>query len=127
MEMSTKEQLSALEKALGVLRVPAAPGEYDLHRMIGKALQASGIEYRHEVSLGPRCRIDFLAGTVGIEVKKGAVSPRQLKAQAARYLRAPVLSALLLVVAGGAALPGEIQGKPVVVFGLNRLWGVSLP
>ena len=38
-----------------------------------------------------------------------------------------MLSALILVTTDRAIVPGEIAGKPVVVFGLNRLWGVALP
>lgn len=123
----TKEALEAVERALRVLRVPPVPGEYDLHNMIAAALDAAGVSYRHEVRLGPRCRIDFLAGNVGIEVKKGRVSGRLLRQQAERYLRFDEVRALLLVTGGMARLPGLLNDKPVRVFGLNRLWGVSLP
>lgn len=124
---ATQDALEAVEGALRVLRVPSVPGEYDLHRMIAQALAAADIPFRHEVPLGPRCRIDFLAGDVGIEVKKGKVSAPLLKAQADRYLAFEQVGALLLVTGGAARLPGRLHGKPVRVFGLNRLWGVALP
>jgi hypothetical protein len=113
--------------ALSALRIPVAPEERQLHGMIAAALREAGIDARHEAAIAPRCRIDFLAGDVGIEVKRGRQSAARLRAQAARYLASPHLAALILVTTDGARLPGELSGKPVVVFGLNRLWGVSLP
>ncbi len=118
------EQICA---ALSALRIPVAPEERQLHEMIAAALRGAGIDARHEAMIAPRCRIDFLAGDVGIEVKRGRLNSARLKAQAARYLASPHLAALILVTTDRALLPGEILGKPVVVFGLNRLWGVSLP
>ena len=125
--MPDAETLAAVLAALRPLRVPATPGEYDLHRMIGEALARAGIACEHEVPLGPRCRIDFLAGSVGIEVKRGTVAARALRAQAEKYLKSDRLSALVLITTRGVRMPGEIAGKQVVVFGLNRLWGVALP
>lgn len=119
--------LEQVEKALAVLRVSPTPGEYDLHRLVAGALEAADLQYRHEVALGPRCRIDFLVGNVGIEIKKGHVNARRLRAQAEKYLAFEEVGALMLVTMGSAALPGVLMGKKVRVFGLNRLWGVSLP
>jgi len=112
--------------ALSALRIPVAPEERLLHEMIAAALEGANIAARHEAVIAPRCRIDFLAGSVGIEVKRGRLQPARLRAQAARYLASPKLSALILVTTDGVLLPGMISGKPVVVFGLNRLWGVAL-
>ncbi|MEA4899160.1 MAG: hypothetical protein VB065_12995 [Eubacteriales bacterium] len=123
----TEETLSGVLAALRPLRVPATPGEYDLHRMIGEALARAGIACEHEVPLAPRCRIDFLAGDVGIEVKRGAAPARALRAQAEKYLKSDRLRALVLVATRGVRMPGRVAGKRVVVFGLNRLWGVALP
>lgn len=113
--------------ALSALRIPAAPEERALHGMIAAALAGADIAAKHEAVIAPRCRIDFLAGSVGIEVKRGRPAAARLKAQAERYLASPQLSALILVTTGAAPLPDRIFGKPVVVFGLNRLWGVALP
>jgi len=112
--------------ALSVLRIPVAPEERLLHQMIAAALEGAGIAAQHEATIAPRCRIDFLAGGVGIEVKRGRLDGRRLLAQAARYLASPLVSALILVTCDLAPLPDSISGKPVVVFGLNRLWGVAL-
>lgn len=120
-------ELAAVERALEPLRVPPAPQELELHRLIAGALEAAGLPFVHEARLGPRCRIDFLSGRVGIEVKKGKVNGRLLRSQAEKYLTFPQVQALLLVTGASAALPGLLGGKPVKVFGLNRLWGVALP
>lgn len=58
--------MDAVYEALTKLRVPIQQGEYDLHRLIGQALDEAGISWQHEVKLGPRCRIDMMAGSVGI-------------------------------------------------------------
>jgi hypothetical protein len=113
--------------ALSALRIPVLPEERQLHEMIAYQLEEAGIAAKHEANIAPRCRIDFLAGNIGIEVKRGRLSAARLRAQAARYLSSPCISALILVTTDFAPLPEEILGKPVVVFGLNRLWGVALP
>ncbi len=115
--------LSALE---GV-RAPAQPGEYDLHSLIAAALSGAGISCAHEHRLAPRCRIDFLAEGVGIEVKKGRPDRNQLSRQIARYLASDELEALIVVTQRAVPLPDEIGGKRVRLVSLNRLWGVALP
>ncbi len=124
---NTKAALDRIIGALSGLRVPATPGEYDLHAMIAGAFAAADIAFSHEVTLAPRCRIDFMVGDVGIEVKKTHVSARALKAQTAKYLASDKLAALVLITTRGASLPATIASKPVMVLGLNRLWGVALP
>lgn len=103
------------------------PGEYDLHAEVSAALTREGIEHSHEYKLAPRCRIDFLAGRVGIEIKKGRPVPSALKEQLARYLRSDELDAIVVVVQQAVNLPETICGKPVEQVSLNRLWGVALP
>lgn len=120
-------EIAAVSRALAGLRVPAQPGEYDLHTLIAEALRAEGLEFAHEYRLAPRCRIDFKVGSVGIEVKKGRPDARALAAQLARYLAADELSALVVVMQRAVSLPERIAGKPVILISLNRLWGVALP
>ena len=103
------------------------PGEYDLHAEISAALTQSGIAHAHEYKLAPRCRIDFLAGRVGIEIKKGKPSASALKTQLARYLQSDDLDAIVVVTQQAVALTRTIVGKPVELVSLNRLWGVALP
>ena len=122
-----RPDIEAICAALSALRIPVAPEERQLHALVASALSAAGIEFQHEAVIAPRCRIDFLAGSVGVEVKRGRLETKRLAAQAARYLASPMLTALVLLTTDRAIVPGEIAGKPVLVFGLNRLWGVALP
>jgi len=119
--------LSPILSALSAVRMPAQPGEYDIHAAIARALEAAGLEYEHEYRLGPRRRIDFRVGRVGIEVKKGRPAPSQLTAQLRRYLDSDALDAVVVVTQRATALPGAINGKPVYLVSLNRLWGIALP
>lgn len=120
---NTQEILQALQ----TLRVPAVPGEYDLHSMIAQALARAGIAYRHEYRLAPRRRIDFLIGRIGLEVKKSRPASRALIAQLRRYLESEEVDELIVVVQRSVPLPQKILGKSVILFSLDRLWGVALP
>lgn len=120
-------QIKTIVCSLSSIRAPAMPGEYDLHAEVSAALTREGIQHIHEYKLAPRCRIDFLSGRVGIEIKKGRPVPSALKEQLARYLRSDELDAIVVVVQQAVNLPETIYGKPVEQVSLNRLWGVALP
>lgn len=127
MQNCPTETLRRIERALSAIRVPAVPGEYDIHAMIAEALAADGIEFRHEAPLAPRCRIDFLAEGCGIEVKKGKPVRATVLKQVQRYLACEQLQAIILVSEKEVALPARIDGKPVKSLSLSRFWGVALP
>ncbi len=112
--------------ALSALRVPLQQGEYDLHRLVMEALDKAAIPYEHEVRLAPRCRIDLMCGSVGVEIKRGAVDKSSVLRQLERYAACPQLSALILVTEKTIPLPHSICGKPVRLLCLNRLWGIAL-
>lgn len=120
-------EINEIDAALSGLRMPAMPGEYDIHSQIAAALSENGLEYSHEYRLAPRCRIDFRVGRVGIEVKKGRPSSAQLTKQLRRYLDSPELDGMVVVMQRVVSLPAFIAGKPVHIISLNRLWGVALP
>ena len=122
-----EDTIGSIIAALGGIRVPAMPGEYDIHAMIAEALAAAGLPCAHEVKLAPRCRIDFAVGRVGIEVKKGRPAPSELKKQLSRYLESELLDAIVVVTQRAVPLPGTLKGKRVEQVSLNRLWGVALP
>lgn len=113
--------------AVSSLRLSPAMEEYELHDAIADVLTAHGIPCVHEAKLGPRCRIDFLCGNVGIEVKRGKPARAALLSQLSRYCECEQVESLILVVERTANLPRTCRGKPVYVLSLNRLWGVSLP
>lgn len=114
-------------QALAAVRVAAQPEEYDIHAAVAAALTAAGLEYDHEYRLGPRRRIDFRVGRVGIEVKKGRPRASALAEQLRRYLASEDLDAAVVVTQRALALPRTIGGKPVALVTLDRLWGVALP
>ena len=113
--------------ALSAVRMPAQPEEYEIHGAIAEALAAAGLEYEHEYRLGPRRRIDFRVGRIGIEVKKGRPASSALAAQLRKYLESDELDAVIVVTQRVTRVPNAIDGKPVRLLSLNRLWGVALP
>ena len=115
--------LSALEE----LRSPFALYETDIHQMVEKRLTEAGIAFTHEAKIGPGCRIDYLAGNVGIEIKKGKPDARALSAQLARYAGCDQISALVVLTQRSVSLPKCIGSIPVYGLVLNQLWGVALP
>ena len=121
--MDGLEQLLA---ALRTIRAPLERGEYDLHALVEAALTRAGIEYRHEVSLAPRCRIDFLCGGIGIEVKRGQPERARIRQQLARYAACGQVEALVLVTERAVDLPATLSGKPLRSVCLRKLWGIAL-
>lgn len=90
--------------------------EVELHEAIADILADAGVDAAREVRLGAAGRIDFLAGTVGIEVKvQGATATvgRQLR----RYAATPEVEELLLVTnrPRHVSLAGELPGTAVTV------------
>jgi len=112
--------------ALTALRAPLQQGEYDLHRLVMDALDAACIPWEHEVKLGPRCRIDLMCGSVGIEIKRGKPEPARIHSQLARYAACEQVQSLILVTERTVPVPHVIVGKPVRMICLNRLWGIAL-
>lgn len=98
--------------------------EGELQRELADVLAAEGVEATREVELGPRNRIDFLAGRVGVEVKVDGTLPEALR-QVSRYLQRDEIDCVLLVSTRpwAAEMPGEVHdlyGKRVRVVRLNR-------
>ena len=118
--------MDAVYEALTALRAPLQQGEYDLHRLVMEALGAAGIPYAHEVNLAPRCRIDLMCGRVGIEIKRGKPEPKRIRQQLSRYAACEGVDGLILVAERTVAVPHTMNGKPVRVICLNRLWGIAL-
>lgn len=113
-------------EALTALRAPLQQGEYDLHRLVMDALDAASIPWEHEVKLAPRCRIDLMCGSVGVEIKRGKPETARILSQLGRYAACKQVEALILVTEKTVPVPHTIGGKPVRVICLNRLWGIAL-
>jgi hypothetical protein len=120
------DSLSRVVEALNRLRAPFCPGEYDLHDLAAKALLEAGIPFVHEARLLPRCRIDFLAEGVGIEVKKGRPERKRLLRQLERYAGSEQVQSLVVLVERVADLPLTVGGKTCVTLSVNRMWGIAL-
>lgn len=118
--------MNEIVTALTAIRAPIQQGEYDLHRLVMDALTAQGIAWAHEVQLAPRCRIDLMCGSVGIEIKRGKPVRGKLIDQLTRYARCEKVRGLILVAERSVDLPRTLAGKPVCVVCLNRLWGIAL-
>ena len=127
MSAQTGPDIARVVEALSAVRMPAQPGEYDIHAAVAQALQDAGLAYEHEYRLGPRRRIDFRVGRVGIEVKKGRPAAAALTQQLRKYLESDDLDAAVVITQRATPLPDRLCGKPVVQVSLNRLWGVALP
>jgi len=119
------ETLNEILSAVRQIRAPLSLTETDLHSLVSKALEQAGIPHAHEVTVAPRCRIDFLARGVGIEIKRARPNRRALLAQATRYLASPRVEALLIIAERALPLPDTVLGKPCQVLSLQALWGMT--
>ena len=109
------------------LRGGAADSEERLHEQAAEAFARAGLEAAHEVRLAPRCRIDFMVGGVGVEIKKKRPQRAPLIAQLTRYASCPQVERLVVLAPRGVDLPKSIGGKPVTMMSLERLGGIMLP
>lgn len=122
-----KPEMKDIVRVLEGLLVNPCCTEAQLHEQIAAAFAEAGLSAKHEAKLGPHCRIDFLVGTVGVEVKKNKPETRALVKQLDRYAACPQVEELLVVAPRRVRLPQKIGRKKVTMMGLERLWGVSLP
>ena len=101
--------------------------EYDLQNEVEKTLGFGGIKFKREYVLGPRNRVDFLTENgIAIETKKGKPNKAQTIGQLQRYAAFQEVKGIILVVERNLDVPNEINGKPCISFGLNKLWGIAL-
>lgn len=121
------EEMLRVERAIRVLRTGPGQNEMQLHAQVARALEEAGLQAAHEVNLGGGRRIDFLCGSVGVEVKRGKPARSALLRQLTRYARSDAIQGIVLVVERSAHLPVTVGGKPICVVSLNRQWGISLP
>jgi hypothetical protein len=114
--MTTEVILQALRATSSVMFTDEA----GMQAHVESVLQVLGVDYRREAIMGPRDRIDFLVGAVGIECKidhgRSALL-RQLDRYAGHGLEA------IIVVLGKIALgdlPRELRGVPIYVVNMMR-------
>ena len=119
--------MATVAAALMELRQPLAMYEADLHACVGQRLSAAGLPFTHEAVIAKGCRIDFLVGSVGVEIKKGKPSAATLAAQLQRYAACDAVGGLIVITERSVRLPPSILGKPVRCIPLSQLWGIALP
>ncbi len=119
--------LDAVIAAIREIRAPVVTRETDLHALVAGAFEQANIPYAHEVMIAPRCRIDFLAQGIGIEIKRSRPNLRVLLSQATRYLASPRVEALLIVCERDPGMPDTLLGKPCRLVSLSALWGLAMP
>ncbi|MDD3334714.1 MAG: hypothetical protein PHI98_04265 [Eubacteriales bacterium] len=118
--------LQTVVNALMELRSPFLPYETDIHMQVEKRLCDAGLPHIHEAKIGPGCRIDFLVGDVGIEIKKGKPIPAVLTAQLERYARCEAIGSIVVLTQRSVKLPKQLAGKPVRQMTLSQLWGLAI-
>ena len=91
-------------ESLKKLRLSPVTEEHKIHQAIAELLTEDGIGYEHEVKLGPRNRIDFVAeGGIGIEVKKGKPNSTAVMKQVERYCKFEAINELVLLYPGSTS------------------------
>ena len=88
---------------------------------IASCLTSAGTTFEREVELGPTDRIDFMIGTVGLEVKVQG-SANQVLRQLQRYAQSPRVTELVLFTMRaqlGHAMPETLSEKPLTIV---RYW-----
>lgn len=93
----------------------AGMSESVVQGQIERVLLSEGVDFRREVEIAKGDRIDFMVGSVGIEVKtKG--SRAQIIRQLARYVRNEQVEEIILAATSRrilASAPDEITGMPI--------------
>lgn len=127
-ERPTRDHIVATVRALRISFATvacASTEETYLSLLVRGVLERAGFEFRAEVKLdgNARDRIDFMVGSVGLELKtKG--SPAGVLRQLDRYAGAGELDAVILVTTCrrlARGLPSELRGKPLAVIELGAL------
>jgi hypothetical protein len=96
--------------------------EKELQRQIAKVLTEAGLPFTREVRLSPASIIDFMVGTVGVEVKiRASISAKSIYQQCERYCAFPEVAELLLVTNKSIGLPTD-TGKPIHLLNLGTAW-----
>ncbi|GAA1983354.1 hypothetical protein [Amycolatopsis minnesotensis] len=96
--------------------------EHALQDSIADVLTTAGWPVRREVRLGPRSRIDFVVGRIGVEVKV-AGTPETVTRQLQRYAHSSELDELVLATtrATHRIVPPVLAGTPVTIAYLTHL------
>lgn len=95
--------------------------EIDYQNAVQDLLAAAGMPHLREARLSPRDRVDFLVGSVGVEVKVDGSRPDIIR-QLARYAESPAVSTLVLASSQIRLLkniPTQVHGVPLKAVALR--------
>lgn len=95
--------------------------EKSLQASIAEQMDAAGILYEREVRLAPGDIVDFMVGSIAVEVKIGG-QRRAIFRQCMRYCEHDRVSDLVLATNVAIGLPGTMVGKSVSIASLGRAW-----
>ena len=109
-----------LVKFLGSFQFPLSD-EKRLQAEMAVQFEKAAIRFSREVRLGEGDIIDFMVGSIGIEVK---IKGRKIDIyrQIERYCGHQVITSLVLATNVAMGMPAEVSGKPVFVVNLGRAW-----
>ena len=95
--------------------------ETTVQNQVANVFDEAGIIYEREHRLDRKNRIDFLAGSTGIEVKiKGA--KRGIYRQIKRYCDFDQISEIILLTGVAVGMPKQINSRPIRVVSLGAAW-----
>lgn len=115
-----EQTLNDIQKSLKGRKLNLS-NEKKLQEEIREAFQGHVIDYKREVCLENNGIVDFMIGTLAVEVKiKGQVSAMSIYRQLERYAKSDKVEALLLVTSHTMSIPETINGKPAYLLSLGR-------
>lgn len=95
--------------------------EKRLQQEIEKALTENGIAHEREVHLNDESIVDFMVGSIAVEVKiKTKANAMSIYRQMERYAEFEQVETLLLITGRTLSLPDIINNKPVYMMTLSR-------
>lgn len=114
-------ELEQLKRMIDGWKIPFGT-ELAMQDTLQRILKSANIKYHREFVFGPRDRIDFLVGRIGIECKV-AGSTGAVMRQLLRYAERPEIGALILVTSRHTHRfsQTEIGGKPFKVIRIINL------
>lgn len=91
-------------------------------RDIAEVLNRQCVEYEQEVRLSEKDIVDFMVGSIAIEVKMKTAVKQSVYRQLVRYAQHERVSELILLSNLSMNLPEQLNGKPLWFCGLSEGW-----
>jgi hypothetical protein len=101
---------------------PTLPSEDAYQESLGGFLEEIGIPHAREVRLTETDRVDFIVGSIAVELKVKC-SAAELLRQLQRYAQSPQVEEILALSFTRSCLrmlPGRLSGKPVMSYCFGR-------